>query len=71
MLCQGILKLTPKHFDSILSTPLPKMRKQLWKFLGAMGCWHEQIPNFAGFAKPLFALLPDITLEPVIWTSEA
>ena len=47
------------------------MKKQLHKFLRAAGYCHQRIPNFAALAKPLSALLPDITPEPIPWPSEA
>ena len=68
---QGIQKPTPKRLESVSSILLPKMKKQLHKFLGAAGYCRQWIPNFAALAKPLYALLPDITPEPISWPSEA
>ena len=68
---QGIQKPTPKRLELILSILLPQMKKQLCTFLGAAGYCRQWVPNFAGLAKPLYALLPDITPEPISWPSEA
>lgn len=47
--------LSTSHIEAILKIPRPQTKKQVRKFLGAIGYCRLCIPQFAEIARPLYA----------------
>lgn len=53
---EGIQR-NPEKISAISQYPTPKTKRQLRKFMGAVGWFRHFIPNMADIADPLYALL--------------
>jgi len=54
--------------EAILNFPLPQTRKQLKSFLGLIGYYRPQIPNFALHSGPLDKVTGKTSPRTIIWT---
>ncbi|KAK1343694.1 LOW QUALITY PROTEIN: hypothetical protein QTO34_014247 [Cnephaeus nilssonii] len=52
---EGKRTLSNSRVQAILSIPTPKMKQQVWEFLGAIGYCRLWILGFAEIAKPLYS----------------
>ena len=67
VISQGQIKPMTESVEKILSAPVPKTKKDVRSFLGAVGFLRKFIPGCAGILKPLTDLTSKVNGEVVKW----
>ena len=67
---QGQIRPMEENVEKILSAPIPKTKKDVRSFLGAVGFLRKYIPGCAGVLKPLTDLTTKTSGEKVKWKDE-
>lgn len=63
-------KITPKRVEEICKWPIPKSKRDIRMFLGAVGYCRSWVNSFSAIAKPLTEATKASTPDPVVWTPE-
>ena len=66
----GVKRADPQRLNAIAAIPRPTTKRELRRFLGALGYYREYIPQFARIARPLTDMTSKKCSNTLAWQDE-